>query len=101
MVLGQPRQNIHEMPSQPTVGHGGRSLSSQLYCEELNRRIVVQTGLNKKQHTISKITREKRAGGMAEVVDYLPSKHKALNSNPSTIWGVSIPQMYLYIYLST
>jgi hypothetical protein len=25
-----------------------------------------------------------RTGGMTQVVEYLPSKHKALNSNPST-----------------
>jgi hypothetical protein len=28
--------------------------------------------------------KKKRAGGVAEVVESLPSKHKALSSNPST-----------------
>jgi hypothetical protein len=36
-----------------------------------------------KQDPISKITRVKRAGGVVQVVEYLPSKHKALNSYPS------------------
>jgi hypothetical protein len=31
---------------------------------------------------MSKITRVKRAGGVAQVVELLPSKHEALNSNP-------------------
>jgi hypothetical protein len=42
--------------------------------EALNRTITVQASLDKKQYSISKITRAKRAGGMAQVVDYLPSK---------------------------
>jgi hypothetical protein len=46
--------------------------------------MAVQTGLGKKQNLIFKITRGKRAGGMAQVVECLPSKHKALSSNPST-----------------
>jgi hypothetical protein len=31
---------------------------------------------------ISKITRAKRVGGIAQAVECLPSKHKALSSNP-------------------
>jgi Trk K+ transport system NAD-binding subunit len=31
-----------------------------------------------------KVTKDKRAGSVAQVVECLPSKHKALNSNPST-----------------
>jgi hypothetical protein len=38
----------------------------------------------KKQDPISKITRAKMVGGMAQVVQCLPSKYEALNSNPST-----------------
>jgi hypothetical protein len=40
-----------------------------------------------KSKTLSKITREKRAGGMAWVIECLPSKHKALSSNLSTTKG--------------
>jgi hypothetical protein len=40
-------------------------------------RIVVQASLSKKRDPVSKITRAKGAGGA------LPSKHKALSSNPS------------------
>jgi hypothetical protein len=46
--------------------------------------IMVQAGLGKRQALTSKITKAKRAGGMAQVIEYLPSKHKTLNSNPST-----------------
>jgi hypothetical protein len=45
--------------------------------------IMVQAGLSKKPDPISKITREKRAEGMAQVVEYLPSKHQAPSSNSS------------------
>jgi hypothetical protein len=30
------------------------------------------------------MTRAKKAGGMAQEVEYLSSKHKAMSSNPST-----------------
>jgi hypothetical protein len=33
--------------------------------------------------SISKIPNTKRAGGMDEVVEHLPSKHEALSSDPS------------------
>jgi hypothetical protein len=32
-----------------------------------------------------KITRRKRAAGMTQVIEYLPSKYKAMISNPSTV----------------
>jgi hypothetical protein len=38
----------------------------------------------KMQDSIPKITKAKRAGGMTQVVEHLPSKHKAPSSNPST-----------------
>jgi hypothetical protein len=53
----------------------------------------VQTSLSKKQHLMSKITRTKRVGGMAQVGERLPRKLKALSSNLSTVhppqkkWG--------------
>jgi hypothetical protein len=37
-----------------------------------------------KQDPNSKITRVKRAGGVAQAIEYLPNKHKALSSNPGT-----------------
>jgi hypothetical protein len=36
-----------------------------------------------------------KAGGMAQVVKHLPSKHGILNSNPST----AIKKKYIYIYI--
>jgi hypothetical protein len=36
------------------------------------------------QHLVKKITEAKRAGGMAQVVESLPSKTEALSSNPIT-----------------
>jgi hypothetical protein len=42
---------------------------------------MVQVDLGKKQDSISKITRAKRAEDMAQVVDHLPMKHETLNSN--------------------
>jgi hypothetical protein len=34
---------------------------------------------------MSKITKVKRVGNMVQVAEYLSAKHKALNSNPTTI----------------
>jgi hypothetical protein len=45
---------------------------------------MVQISLGKNQDSISKITRVKRAGGAAYVVECLPSKREALSSNSST-----------------
>jgi hypothetical protein len=48
----------------------------------LNRRIAMQAqGIQ--GNPISKITRGKRAGGMAQAVEHLSSRHEALSSNPS------------------
>jgi hypothetical protein len=46
--------------------------------------------LGKKQDLISKITRAKRAGGVAQGVEFLTPKHKALSSNPSKIYPQSL-----------
>jgi hypothetical protein len=46
---------------------------------------VVQATLGKKQDPASRITKsKKRAGGVAHVVEHLPSKHKTLSSSPNT-----------------
>jgi hypothetical protein len=50
----------------------------------LNRRIVIQACLSIKQDPISKITNLKRTGGVAQVVENLPSKCEALNSTTNT-----------------
>jgi hypothetical protein len=47
--------------------------------------IMVQARLGKKQVPISKITR--RAGGVAQAVALLRSKHEALSSNPNIATG--------------
>jgi hypothetical protein len=48
----------------------------------MSNRIAVQVGLGTKQDLLSKITRAKRAGGVANAVEPLLSKLKALSSNP-------------------
>jgi hypothetical protein len=45
---------------------------------------MVQASPGKNQDLISKITRAKRARGVAQEVENLPGKHEALNSTPST-----------------
>jgi hypothetical protein len=47
-----------------------------------NRRITVQASLRKKER-LPKLTRAKRAGGVAQAVNHLLSKCKALSLNPS------------------
>jgi hypothetical protein len=50
----------------------------------INRRIVVQAVSDKSQDPTSKITKEKKVGGVAQAIEPLLSKCKPLNSNPST-----------------
>jgi hypothetical protein len=50
----------------------------------INRRVMVQAGPAIKQNAISKISVVRRAGGMAEAVEHLPSKSEFPNLNPST-----------------
>jgi hypothetical protein len=45
---------------------------------------MFQSSLGYKHNPISKINKAKRAGGMAQVVESLPSKFRAMSSNPST-----------------
>jgi hypothetical protein len=49
-----------------------------------NRRVTVQASLTIKQSPVSKITTIKGTGGMAQVVECMHSKHKALRSTAST-----------------
>jgi hypothetical protein len=48
----------------------------------------------KKLDPIRKITKAKRAGGMAQMVEHLPSKSEALNSNPSS--ASQLPPKHMY-----
>jgi hypothetical protein len=52
--------------------------------QPLRRRIKVQSQPGKKQDPIWKVTKAKKAGGVAQVLELLPSKCEALSSNPST-----------------
>jgi hypothetical protein len=47
---------------------------------------------------ISKITKVKRAGSMAQVVEYLHSKYKVLSSTPSTTKNLEIKSGYYNRY---
>jgi hypothetical protein len=52
----------------------------------IGRRIsVLGWSQAKSEDPISKITKVKRAGGMAQMVESLPSKCMALSSNTSTV----------------
>jgi hypothetical protein len=50
------------------------------FTGSVDRRMAVQAALGKKQDFVSKINKAKRAEGMAQVIDHLPSKSKALNN---------------------
>jgi hypothetical protein len=54
-----------------------------LTWESTNRRIKVQGDPGIKVIPVSTITTVRRAGGLAQVLEYLPSKCKALSSIPS------------------
>jgi hypothetical protein len=43
------------------------------------------------------MTRAKRAGAVTKVVEHLPSKHKALSSNPSTVKKKKKKSLYVGI----
>jgi hypothetical protein len=47
--------------------------------EVQNRMIVVKAGLGKNQDSISKLIRAKRAKGVDQAAEHLPSKHDALS----------------------
>jgi hypothetical protein len=53
------------------------------YLEGISRRITVQGSPEQKYETLSeKYLKQKRAGGVAQVVELLHSMHKAMSSNP-------------------
>jgi hypothetical protein len=49
-------------------------------AESINRKIVVQSSLGKKQDPNSKIAKAKRARGITKAIKCLFIKHKALSS---------------------
>jgi hypothetical protein len=66
---------------QQNSGHGGACLSPQRPWEAKSR-IVIKASLSKIETPIRKTTRAERAGGVAQAAACLPSKCKALSSNP-------------------
>jgi hypothetical protein len=66
------------------AGQGDASLSSPATRGSINRRSAVQAGLGIESNAIPRITKEKKDGCIAQMVEYLLSKCKALNSSPST-----------------
>jgi hypothetical protein len=81
-VLGQPRQKVCENLSQ----------WKKRWVQWCTTVISAMVGTVKQEDQRSwsqlpwvKISRAERAEGVAEVVEHLPSKHKALTSNPSTV----------------
>jgi hypothetical protein len=68
------------------------NLSLQLWRKAENKRIVVQPSLGKKQDPVFKISRVKKDKIVAQALEFLPSKCKALSSNSSTP-----PHTHIYI----
>jgi hypothetical protein len=84
MVLGQPWQIVQESPFQ-TIKAVSVVLSFQL-CRKcsINRRMRSKPTWAYMRDPIWKIAKAKRGWGMTQVVECLPSKHKALSSSSST-----------------
>jgi hypothetical protein len=84
ITQGQHRQKVRQTPS--------LQISQIWWCTTvttamtIDRRIIaVQAGPMKKQETLfPKQLKQKRPGGMTQVVKHLPTKSKTLSSNPST-----------------
>jgi hypothetical protein len=71
--------------------HGGMHLLSQLPTG-INRRFVVQATSVEIHHPSQNISKTKRADGVAQVVECLPTKHE-LKKNPSSAKKKKIPGM--------
>jgi hypothetical protein len=54
---------------------------SSSYIKGLNMRLVIHTLLGKNARSYPK-NKMKRAGGMAHVIEPLPTKHEGLSSKP-------------------
>jgi hypothetical protein len=76
-VQGQPKQNLQETLSQPIVGMVFHTCpSSNCGNHKVKRSCPGQLG--QKAKPVLLITRKKWIGVMAQVVECLPFKHKAL-----------------------
>jgi hypothetical protein len=82
MVKVQPMQKIHKTQSQPIDGYSGTCLSFNL-CREAQIGGTLSM-LAQAQDPISKRNNTKKAGDMAQLVECLLSKCKALHSTPTT-----------------
>jgi hypothetical protein len=76
MVQFQPREKAHRTQSHQVVFPCHPSYTGSKNKENYGPSI--------RQDLVSKITKAKRVGGMAKVVEHLPSKWEALRSNPGT-----------------
>jgi hypothetical protein len=61
----------------------------------INGRIKIQADLGKKVRPYQEITREKRAGGVAQALECLPCTYKTLSSNTCTIKGQTESSFHL------
>jgi hypothetical protein len=84
MVPGQPRLKKFTGPHLNRKSWARWYTSAILAIAGSLNRIAVHAGLDKKQNSISKTIKAKRAGGMVQVLENLASKHNVLSSNPST-----------------
>jgi hypothetical protein len=85
LVGNQPQEKASKTLSQPIKAwYGSGHLSSQM-CERHKSEDHGKAWPGQKfGDPIQKITKAKRVMGVAQVVECLPSKCKALNLNPST-----------------
>jgi hypothetical protein len=60
----------------------------------IGRRITVQAHPDKTARPYQK-NKQNRAGGMAQVIEHLPNKHKIMNSNPSIVKKTEQNKIYL------
>jgi hypothetical protein len=79
----QPRLKVEKTSYHPMAGLHDTHLLSQLFGEAQVGRSCPYLPGNKVRPYL-KITNAKRARGVPQAVECLPSKHKALISNPST-----------------
>jgi hypothetical protein len=83
-VPSQPGQKVYKIPSQRMIGYSCVCLSPQLYREAQIRGLQSRPAQTYSKILLQKINNAKRTGWVAQVVEHLPSKHKALSSTPST-----------------
>jgi hypothetical protein len=77
-------QNVSETPISTNKKLGVVSCTCHpSYMESVDRRIIVLAGRGIKERPYLK-NKAKRVGSVAQVVEHLPSKCKAVSSNPCT-----------------